>query len=304
MKKIDKIRTYLVVIFIVIGIVIGGLEKAKENSMILGSGEGFNDDIVLKIGFDKDLIDSIKVVSHSETPGISDEAFNELIPSIIEAQNINVDDISGATYTSVAIKKAIEDAAKKAGIGKFVLIGEIEENITEFIEGKLIGIGEGFYGDIEVEVILKDGIIEDIAVLSHEDTEAVGEPAMEKLREQIVSEQSIEIDFISGASFTSEGYLDAVRGALDALEGSNSPSGLIGVGEGFYGDIEVEVLKDGEEILDILLLSHEDTEDIALPAIEELKKTIIEEQSIDVDIISGATFTSEGYINAVDSAIN
>ncbi len=46
--------------------------------------KAFGGDVILPVAIDGGRIDSIEVVSSSETDGISDPVFTEIIPSILE----------------------------------------------------------------------------------------------------------------------------------------------------------------------------------------------------------------------------
>lgn len=59
---------------------------------------------------------AITVVSHEETPGLSDPAFEYVPAAIIEKQSLAVDTVSGAPLTSNAILAAVEEAAAQAGL--------------------------------------------------------------------------------------------------------------------------------------------------------------------------------------------
>ncbi|MGJ0846963.1 FMN-binding protein [Tissierella praeacuta] len=76
-----------------------------------------------------------------------------------------------------------------------------------------------------------------------------------------------------------------------------------GTGKGMNGDIEVSVeVKDGK-ISAVEVLSHEETEGICEPAIEQVTTSIEEKNSTEVDIVAGATNTSNGIIEAVNVAL-
>ena len=76
-----------------------------------------------------------------------------------------------------------------------------------------------------------------------------------------------------------------------------------GTGKGMNGDIEVSVeVKDGK-ISAVEVLSHEETEGIYEPAIEQVTTSIEEKNSTEVDIVAGATNTSNGIIEAVNVAL-
>lgn len=76
-----------------------------------------------------------------------------------------------------------------------------------------------------------------------------------------------------------------------------------GSGSGKHGDIKVEVaIKEGK-IDKINVLEQDENKVLAEPVYTELQETIIAENSADVDVISGSSATSEGYINAVKDAV-
>lgn len=66
--------------------------------------------------------------------------------------------------------------------------------------------------------------------------------------------------------------------------------------------IEVEVVVEGGEITEIVIIDHAETEDMSDPAFEEIPQAVIETQSLDIDTVSGATKTSEGIIKAISEA--
>jgi fumarate reductase flavoprotein subunit len=77
-----------------------------------------------------------------------------------------------------------------------------------------------------------------------------------------------------------------------------------GSGEGYNGTIRIAVDTDSTSIIDITVLDQNDDAMIGGEAIKELKEFILETDSTDIDAISGATQTSEGFINAVDDALS
>ena len=67
--------------------------------------------------------------------------------------------------------------------------------------------------------------------------------------------------------------------------------------------ISVTVDKD-ENVSDVIILSHEETPSIGGVALEKLVKDIEEKNVEDIDVISGATRTSEGFIKALEDALS
>ena len=78
---------------------------------------------------------------------------------------------------------------------------------------------------------------------------------------------------------------------------------LIGKADGRNGPIEVEVVMNGDEIVSVEVISQSETEGIGSVAIAEIPAAIVEQQSILLDAVSGATVTSEGILDAVAAAL-
>ncbi|MBU5483880.1 flavocytochrome c [Clostridium sp. MSJ-11] len=77
----------------------------------------------------------------------------------------------------------------------------------------------------------------------------------------------------------------------------------IGEAKGHNGNIKLEVEVDEEKIKDIKILEHKETKGLSDPALNDIPKEIIEKQSLAVDVISGATVTSNGVIEAITLAL-
>lgn len=75
-----------------------------------------------------------------------------------------------------------------------------------------------------------------------------------------------------------------------------------GKGRGFAGEILVKVTMDGKEIKKIIVIKHKDDPRIANRAIDGIIPEIIMQQSLEVDSIAGATYTSQGIKEGVRTA--
>nr|WP_255493894.1 FMN-binding protein [Cetobacterium sp. 8H] len=75
-----------------------------------------------------------------------------------------------------------------------------------------------------------------------------------------------------------------------------------GTGLGYADDIKVAVTMEGDKIVAIEVKENNDTPGIANPAIEQLTKKVLEAQTSKVDTVAGATYTSEGFLEAVNNA--
>ena len=80
-----------------------------------GTGVGYNGPTTVEVTFDDSKITDIKILDTKETGHVGDTAFEVLIPQMIEANGTGVDAVSGATFSSKALKTAVNDAAEQAG---------------------------------------------------------------------------------------------------------------------------------------------------------------------------------------------
>ncbi|NMB39010.1 MAG: FMN-binding protein [Firmicutes bacterium] len=77
----------------------------------------------------------------------------------------------------------------------------------------------------------------------------------------------------------------------------------IGTAQGFGGEVELAATFADGNIVEIEVLSHSETPFVANQAFKKIISAIIEAQSTDVDVVSGATYTSNAVINAVNQII-
>lgn len=86
-------------------------EAAPAENEYIGVGTSeIGGEVKVKVTMDGDKIAKIEVLSHKETPGLSDPAFAQIPEAIIAAQSTTVDAVSGATKTSEALIAAVNDA--------------------------------------------------------------------------------------------------------------------------------------------------------------------------------------------------
>ena len=114
-----------------------------------GVGAGKNGDITVEVTFSAEKIERITVVSHSETPSLSDAAIANIPTQIVEAQSLGVDAVSGATYTSNGIVEAVADAVKQAG-GDVEALKNVQiasgEHVEEELTTDVVVVGGGGAG--------------------------------------------------------------------------------------------------------------------------------------------------------------
>ena len=79
------------------------------------------------------------------------------------------------------------------------------------------GSAEGYRGMIRVRVRVNEGVITEIIVLDDAEDRFVGGAAIEELADLIIEHNSADVDAVSGATFSSKGFLEAVNNAIIGL---------------------------------------------------------------------------------------
>ncbi|MDO5517672.1 MAG: FMN-binding protein [Clostridium sp.] len=75
-----------------------------------GTADGYSNNLKVQVEVSGGKITDIEVLSHNETPGFCEKAFEQVPASIIAKQSTDVDTVSGATYSSVGIINAVNNA--------------------------------------------------------------------------------------------------------------------------------------------------------------------------------------------------
>ncbi len=89
-----------------------GAAAAKTESVTV---KGYGGDVVVKVTATKEKIEKVEIEGKDETPALGGEAIKELSKKIVDGNTLKVDAHSGATVTSEAVVKAVEEAITKMG---------------------------------------------------------------------------------------------------------------------------------------------------------------------------------------------
>ena len=287
-------------------------------------------------------------MENSDTPSYLSSA-SSLISTIISTQSTNVDTVSGATYSSRGIIEAVRSALSQAAVnGSSSTNGGIQGNTNNgnnsqnngqnnnnssaskgsfpYQDGIYYGTAAGFQGDIKVAVALQEQAIKAVLILENEDDETFFNRA-KVVADRIVDGQKIDVDLVSGATYSSRGIQNAVKQALENAKkgtsgetvpdnGTNSgdtttiPEGKFpyeegiyyGTGEGYLGEIKTAVVIQDETIKAILVTESEDDE-IFLKRAKQTAKDVVKKQTLEVDTVSSATYSSKGILEAIKEAL-
>ena len=70
------------------------------------SAKGYNGDVTVSVTFSDDAVTAIEVTDSSETAHVGDVAFEPMIADMLAANGSGVDNVSGATFSSAALRSA------------------------------------------------------------------------------------------------------------------------------------------------------------------------------------------------------
>lgn len=207
---------------------------------------------------------------------------------------------------------------------------QVAKGSFDLTDGVYKGTGTGYAGDITVAVQIKDKQIVAIDILSSSDDAAFFKRAQAVI-DKIIKGQTLDVDTVSGATYSSRGIISAVKNALtgekdsgttgQSQSGSGAAAGsstsvaavedpsaykdgtYYGTGTGFGGTLKVKVEIRGGKITSIQIMENQDGSEYISKA-SALINTIIQNQSTNVDTVSGATYSSVGIIQAVRNALS
>lgn len=159
--------------------------------------------------------------------------------------------------------------------------------------GTYQGTAAGRNGDVTVEVKLSDSKIESVTVTDQQETKGVADPALAKIPQAIVDQQSLAVDIVSGATITSTAIINA---SDEAIKSSGADTSALKQKQ--TSSVEK---KERNESTDVLILGAGIAGlTSAISAAESgAKVTIIEKQSS----IGGTAAISGGYLIAVESEL-
>lgn len=173
--------------------------------------------------------------------------------------------------------------------------------------GTAVARGNG--GDIEVTVKVKDGTISEVEAVGPNETQGIGSRATEQLPVRMVEVNSVEVDGITGATLSSTAVLTAAKEAYaqaigEPLEHKPPEDGrYVTSCMGMMGKVYVATTFESGAIKEVRFLSSNETEHLSWAAIERIPNEITENNSLNVDVVTGATCTSNAIIQCVREAI-
>lgn len=172
---------------------------------------GQNGPVKVEVTTSADKILSVKIIDQKETEGIGSKAVAALPSEIVKAQSADVQGIAGASVSSAAIKKAVQECLNQAQGKKAAPLAL--KNGT--FEGKAYGNN----GWLTVEVNIKDNKITDIKTPGQRETKYLGDAAIREIGKDVLQYQTLNVDNIAGATVTSTALKTAIAQAIEKAGG-------------------------------------------------------------------------------------
>ena len=214
--------------------------KQIKDGQYIGTAQGFNGPIKVRVTVKEGSIAKIEILSHHDDNPYFQRA-SRVISKILGKPGKAVDTVSQATYSSRGIINAVNNALSKAGVkpneskenskpekGKEEKPKEKEKNKKEnnsntntsekigdakLKDGQYTGVAQGFSGPITVRVTITNGLISGVEIISHSDDAPYFAKAMSVIS-RILGKPGKTVDTVSQATYSSRGIIGAVNNAL------------------------------------------------------------------------------------------
>ena len=219
--------------------------KQIKDGQYIGTAQGFNGPIKVRVTVKEGSIAKIEILSHHDDNPYFQRA-SRVISKILGKPGKSVDTVSTATYSSRGIINAVNNALSKAGVAPNISKEKSKNskekssgnknqekennkkqnnpennntnssskiNDAKLKDGQFTGVAQGFSGPITVRVTIANGSITNVEILSHSDDAPYFAKAMAVVS-RILGKPGKTVDTVSQATYSSRGIINAVNNAL------------------------------------------------------------------------------------------
>ncbi|MFD5229515.1 FMN-binding protein [Streptomyces qaidamensis] len=262
--------------------------------------------------------------------GRSDQITASSVPRLnqaaVAAQSAEIDAVSGATYTSAGYKKSLQSALDKAKASAGAQQGS---GNAQTLTGD---VAQTQYGPVQVRVTVAGGKItkaEAVQAPKGGRSDQITSSSVPRLNQAAVAAGNADIDAVSGATYTSAGYKKSLQSALDKAPAGGGSSQAAGSGGGQaagagggqgatqtltgsvaqtqYGPVQVRVTVAGGKITKAEAVQAPKggrSDQITSSSVPRLNQAAVAAGNAQIDAVSGATYTSAGYKQSLQSALD
>jgi uncharacterized protein with FMN-binding domain len=177
------------------------------------------------------------------------------------------------------------------------------------------------YGAVQVRLTVAGGKItraEAVQAPKGGQSDQITANAVPKLNQAAVAAQSADIDAVSGATYTSNGYKQSLQSALDKVKAASAQDQGSGSAQAAktvtgaaaqtqYGPVQVRITVAGGKITKAETVQAPkggQSDQITANAVPKLNQEAVAASSADIDAVSGASYTSAGYKQSLQSALD
>ncbi|MFG2934786.1 FMN-binding protein [Streptomyces sp. NPDC048282] len=175
--------------------------------------------VQVQVTFSGDKITAVKMLQQPDHPQTT-AAVPVLISETLKAQSADIDTVSGATITSDAYKKSLqaaiddntESSSASSSASPSPSASASASAASKVVAGSTVDTDKG---PVQVQVTFAGEKISAVKMLqqpNHPQTTA----AVPVLISETLKAQSADIDTVSGATITSDGYRESLQAAIDA----------------------------------------------------------------------------------------
>lgn len=228
-------------------------EPAGASGNFTASAQGYGGPVTVTLAIEGNQLLGVEVEGDLETQGVGSRAVRLMPYRMMAAGTVDVDGISGATVTSAAIRLAASEVLEQAGVE---LVGEPLEVVQVMTPGVYecaTHCGKWKEGTVEGNRFFSPEVIEpthvkvevdgekilSVEVLSCSDTPGYVEPSSARMSADVVAQQSVACDVVTGCTMTCGAILESVADCLEQA------------GADLMGFVAPTVHTDGEEEYDV-----------------------------------------------------
>lgn len=124
-------------------------KTATASGVFVGSADGMGGAVRVEVTLRDGSIVDVRPLSNNETPGLTDLTFRLMPQEMVVNQSYEVDTVSGATMSSMALKNAVQDALSQAGVDLSEYKTPVErpgDSSDEVIDTEYVVVGSGGAG--------------------------------------------------------------------------------------------------------------------------------------------------------------
>ena len=176
--------------------------------------QGFGGEVEVSVEVGENSIEAVAITGNDETPEVGGAAIPELEKQVMDGQSADVEGVSGATFTSTAVKEAVAEALSQAA-GE-----EAAPAQASLAPGTYTATKDGFQRcHVTVSVTVDEEAITDVVIDEITDhPQTLIETPCRQIPEDIVSYQTYNVDGVTGATLTSNGVAAMVKDGLTAYK--------------------------------------------------------------------------------------